>query len=89
MSLVYLEWADAINNHSNNWNTKEMVLEWAKQSDWSIRECGWLIEETKEYIVLAGSWKPEDDWTEEQFSLLKKIPKPWILKRVNLSKHIK
>lgn len=81
MKLIYIEWADAINNHASNWNTKEDVTLWAKESDWYIRECGWLIEETKEHIVLAGSWKPEDEYTEEQFSLLKKIPKTWIRKR--------
>jgi len=80
MRLLYIEWCDAVAG-GNEWATRELVDNWGKSSDWVVRECGWLIEETKEYIVIASCWKPEDELTEEQFKHLMKIPKTWIRKR--------
>ena len=87
MKLVYIEWGDALANA--NWFTTEEAVRWAEESSWLIREVGWVMKETRDYIVLASTWKPEDDWTEEQVKLLQKIPKTWVKTRVELSKYIK
>lgn len=75
--LIYLEWADA---HSNTagWRYEEEAKEWAAKTDWIIRECGWLIEETKEYIAIATALKPENNFEDKQYFNLHKIPKGWI-----------
>tara|TARA_R110000868_G_scaffold306450_3_gene567688 strand:- start:1234 stop:1488 length:255 start_codon:yes stop_codon:yes gene_type:complete len=78
MKPTYLEWHDA---HTNaGWFTLPEAKEWA-QCEWIIKECGWIVEETKEYIIFATSWKPEDEWSEEKFCSLHKIPKTWVRKR--------
>lgn len=77
--LIYIEWADAISNAQ--WQTREDAHRWAEASDWIIRSAGWLVEETDEYIIIALGWKPEDDFTCEQFVNLHKIPRTWIRKR--------
>lgn len=79
MKLIYLEWADA---HTNTgWKTEEEAKLWAENTDWIIKECGWLINETKEYIAIATALKPENEYEEKQFLNLHKIPKTWIIKR--------
>ena len=81
MKLIYLEWVDA---HSNaSWFTESQVNEWV-DCDWTIKEAGWLIKETKEYLVFATSWKPDDEFTEAQYCNLHKIPKTWIRYRKEL-----
>lgn len=87
MKLVYLEWCDAVAS-APEWSARSVVDEWGKNTEWVIRECGWVVEETKEYIVIASCWKPEDELMEEQFKHLMKIPKTWVKRRVDLTKAV-
>lgn len=73
--LVYVEWCDAVAN--TGWFSKEMALDWGKETHWIVRQCGWILEETKEYLLL-GSRNQE---SLEEWGNLQKIPKTWILKR--------
>ena len=75
--LIYIEWADAHTNTAG-WRAEEEALLWGRETNWFIRECGWLIEETDEYLVIATALKPETDFEEKQFLNLHKIPKTWI-----------
>ena len=84
LRLIYIEWADAIRN--SNWMLGSEAKDWGKISNWIVRETGWLIEENEEYIILAMGHKPADETTDEQFNNLIKIPKPWIKRRVDLTK---
>lgn len=77
--LVYLEWSDSISN--SMWKNLDEAIEWAKGRDWLVRHIGWILVETKKYILIAGSWTPETDSSEEQFGNLQKIPTTWIRKR--------
>lgn len=77
--LIYIEWLDAIANP--NWFDADMAEQWIKDSKMVIKQAGWLIKETKQYICIAGAYKKEDENTSEQYNLLQKIPKPWIIKR--------
>lgn len=82
--LVYIEWADAVANAI--WMLDSEAENWAdKGSDWIVKECGFIVKETKEYICLAGRYKPEDNNTDAQFGNLQKIPKTWILKRKTIN----
>ncbi len=78
MKLVYLEWHDAVSNAA--WFTREEADAWGHATDWTIREAGWLVEEAKDHVVIATSWKPEDTWCEEKFCNMHKIPRSWIKK---------
>lgn len=86
IKLIYIEWVDAIRN--SNWMLSHEALGWGKISQWIVRETGWLIEEKKEYIILAMGHKMADENTDEQFNNLIKIPKPWIQRRVDLTKYL-
>ena len=80
-NLIYIEWADAIASDAD-WVNEEEMNEWIDDTEWIIKQCGFIVKETKEYILLAGHIKPKDSYTEKQYGHLQKIPKTWIRKRV-------
>ncbi len=77
--LVYIEWADAIS--TVNWETHKSAIKWANNNDWIVRHVGWILEENNRYILIAGSWTPQEGNAVDQFGSLQKIPKTWIRKR--------
>ncbi len=79
INLVFVEWCDAV-TYNDGWIDKESVLEWALNDDWVIKQSGFLIEENKKYIILASKYNPQE-YTENKFSEITKIPKTWIKKR--------
>ena len=76
--LIYFEWNDAF--ASAGWHSKDDLKELA-ESDFYIKEAGWLIEETPKYVIIGQSWTEEDGFKSEKFSNIHKIPKTWIRKR--------
>lgn len=84
--LIYIEWADAVRN--NTWMNKNEIKDWAERTNWIIKECGWLLEETKDHIILAMGHNPKDQDSDDQYNALLKIPKPWIQRRVDLTKYL-
>ncbi len=83
MQLVYIEWCDAITN-TEGWHNLEDAKNWANEEEWIVKQAGFLIEENKKFILLAGQYSPQKE-TESLFSNLTKIPKTWILKREIIS----
>lgn len=79
MKLIYIEWQDAV--HNAEWFPKHLAEAWHDQTQYTIKECGWLVKEDERGITLACRLKPEDDNTEQQYGGLQWIPKPWIIKR--------
>lgn len=77
--LVYIEWEDATSR--SGWHLNEEVDDWIKGRGWFVNHVGWVIRETKKYIVLAGSQVEKDGHGDEQWGNLQKIPKTWIRKR--------
>jgi UV DNA damage repair endonuclease len=85
--LYYLEWIDAYQDSGGGWKTLEDIDEWLeKWGDFVIKQCGWIIKETDKFIVLASEKHPTVDDSEEQYSLIQKIPKTWIKKKLILNK---
>lgn len=78
---VYIEWCDAISFTQKTWVDIENAIEWAESNNWIVSEVGFIIEENKRYILLCSKVSKELD----EVGLLMKIPKTWILKRVNLN----
>jgi len=85
-TLIYIEWCDAMVNQ-NSWMSLEDAKKWAKTENWTISEVGFLIEETKEYILIANKQNTYDKDNPEVGGLMK-IPTPWIRKRIDLSKYV-
>ena len=83
--LLYIEWSDTVSpsNMETPWWNLEEAKRWAKEDDYWISECGFLIEETKNYILIATRHNSTKSKGEEINSIggLTKIPKPWIRKR--------
>ncbi len=91
MKLVYIEWADAVANDS--WFSEEAMEEWSTRSGFICKEVGWIYQENKDKIILVSRWSPnksevDKKYQTSQYGLVQLIPKPWILKRVNLSRYI-
>lgn len=79
MKLLYIEWQDAV--HNAEWFTETQAHFWHESTQYTIKECGWLVKEDKKGITLACRLKPEDGNTETQLGGLQYIPKTWIIKR--------
>ena len=77
--LVYIEWCDAVTNRG--WFSRKEIEEWKDTANVYMRHAGWLIEETKEHIILADAHSPGDPFSDEKFLTLHKIPTTWIRKR--------
>ena len=81
--LIYIEWCDAI-EAPGIWQSKQKALEWAKKDNWIVCECGYLLKETNEYILLANRITLYDRDNPEYAGVMK-IPKTWIRHREVLS----
>jgi len=80
MKLIYIEWEDARSNHE--WNSGAEVKEWAK-TNCTVKNVGWVFEETKDYILLVssiadGQFNHDEDTC---YGNMIKVPTPWIRKR--------
>ena len=73
--LIYIEWADAITD--TGWKTEKQSIKWAESNDWVVKNVGWLLKETKGYILLAAKYSE----ITQEYGLLHKIPTTWIRKR--------
>ena len=79
MKLIYLEWEDAM--HNGEWFSEDMALAWSQRSKTIIKECGYIVEETKEYITIASRYHGGDELHDITWGGLQKIPKGWIRNR--------
>ena len=80
MKIIYIEWADAISSGSP-WISADELEDWLDNSEWMIKHVGFLLKETKEYILLASKFKPDDKWSISSYGHIQKIPKTWIRKK--------
>ena len=78
--LIYIEWDDPSSSKSL-WVDKEEAEEFGKKIETIVKTSGWLIKETKDYIVLVDYWSPADDTTNDLFNYLHKILKKNIIRR--------
>lgn len=81
--LIYVEWCDAI-ERTHGWISKEEALDWGKEANWIVKETGFLLKETKKYILLAARVSKYSD-DDIQYSGIMKIPTTWIIKRTELN----
>ena len=77
--LIYIEWEDAISN--SGWKYSDEALEWVEKETSVVKHTGWIIKETKEYILLASRMIDKSEFSGESLGQLQKIPKTWIRNR--------
>lgn len=80
--LIYLEWEDAVTNNEG-WVPAESAKAWAKEKFGLIRECGWVLEENSEFLLLSNRMAAlsSGDFDDPDVGGIHKIPKTWIRKR--------
>lgn len=83
--LVYIEWEDAVSEAA--WVTDQGLKDWLRDSEQLVRQVGWIVQETKNYIALVGRICTTGPHTQD-YGMLQKIPKTWIKRRVNLTKYV-
>lgn len=82
--LIYIEWCDATAINSD-WEPVQTVIDYAKEDEsWLVREVGFVLEETDEYILLASQITAGGN-----VGNAVKIPTTWIRKRIELNEHVK
>lgn len=74
--LIYIEWVDASSN--SNWMSEEDTKVWIAAQNWLVKQVGWLLQEDKRQIVIAGRLEVDSC---QLYGQLQKIPKTWIKKR--------
>lgn len=82
--LIYIEWVDAMQTSDGAWYTFEEASDWARSKRWVVQSVGWVLEETGKYLLMCAKANRVGDEDEEQYGLLLKIPKTWIIKRHSL-----
>lgn len=87
MKLIYIEWCDAMSSQTT-WMSLEEAIEWADNKNWVVSSGGYLIKETDEYLLISREICTYDK-DDTQLGGVLKIPKTWIRKRIDLTKHIK
>ena len=80
--MVYIKWTDATSKPMA-WLNLEECLRWGRTENWTVESLGFLIEETKEYLLMALS-KGLGEGEEPCFGELFKVPKTWIRERYEI-----
>jgi hypothetical protein len=75
--LVIVEWIDA--EADCTWGDMKEVVEWSKKT-FHCREVGWVIEDSKEMLVLTSQLGDEN-----LVGNRSKIPQPWIVSKKKIS----
>lgn len=86
MKIIYIEWCDAVNNLAS-WISLDDAVTWADSEHWLVKQSGFLVKETSEYILLASKINLYDPEQPELGGLVK-IPTPWIRKRIFLNEEV-
>ena len=84
--LIYIEWCDAMHNN-DAWLTEKEIIEWADNEDWIVCQVGWVVKETKEYLLLSAKLCISDKDNPILGQPIK-IPTTWIRKKIDLSEKI-
>lgn len=81
--IYYIEWIDACSLKDSGWKGEQELDEFCEEK-WLIKEVGFVIKETKDYVCLVGGYNA--NLTDHEFTGHRdlKIPTHCILKKVKL-----
>jgi len=85
--LMYVIWVDSVSPRDCGWMSDEELEEFSKDR-FLIEDVGWLQYENKEYICLVGGMGMNQDVLNISHRVVM-IPKCSIIKKINLTRHIK
>ena len=72
--LVLVEWDDACN--MGTWHDEQEIDVWLKDNHFQCQSVGWLVRNTKNFVVIAA----RVSWGDKQYGLLEKLPRKMIKK---------
>ena len=78
--LLYIEWGDAV-SAPDKWMADEDLVDWIESGGWLVKQVGFLVGETKDYIVLAAMKVDKSKYSQGFYGHVHKVPKGWIIKR--------
>lgn len=81
LKLVYVEWDDA--DALSRWMHADELDDYVA-SDKPIHHAGFLLHEDDRVLLLTGQFVQADDFGDDKFGHVVRIPKPWIRKRIVL-----
>lgn len=82
--LIYIEWCDATQT-APDWELLEETIRWADEEYWVVKQIGFILKETKEYILLTSQICDISDNNKIKVGGAIKIPTTWIRKRIKLN----
>ena len=85
--LIYIEWCDA-SQTSNDWDSLDEIIRWADEESWIVKQTGFVLKETKEYLLLTSQICNISDDADCKIGGAIKIPATWIIKRIDLTTSI-
>lgn len=74
---VTVSWLDTV--HESGWRSRMRIEYDALDDDLVHHSCGFLIAEKDEYVQLALSWRPGNEWTQEMFADTLVVPRSAIV----------
>lgn len=83
--LLLLEWEDASVLGGHSWTTREDLYDEAEKKQFLNRTVGWLLRETKKYVIVVAQIAVDDEGNGHEYDLAMYIPKSLIRKRRILS----
>lgn len=83
MKPVFIKWVDAIGDPQNGWKDTANTEDFFNRMDNVVKELGFVYSEDEDYINLCSAYMPSDE--EILTRQRTKIPKAWILERVDLN----
>jgi hypothetical protein len=86
-NLIFIKWVDVCGDPEHGWKDENSTVEFFERKDNIVKEVGFVFSEDDDYINLIGAYMPSDDIGLTRHRT--KIPKKWILKRIELQKFIK
>jgi len=82
--LYYIEWEDATESETV-WQSEKDAIEWAESSTRGlVLQVGWIIKETEEYLLIAGSVGAISAEDVQDLGQVFKIPTKWVKKKVKI-----
>ena len=78
--LISFEWADTTSPVDNGWKTPNECIEWAEKDDYWVKQTGFIIKETKKYLLIASRFNVTFSAGQKIMTVgdITKIPITWI-----------
>ena len=82
---VFIRWVDTITDSEDNWKNLDQTNEFFERNDNMVYEVGFIWKEDKDFLYLISKYLPSEE--DDELTLTSgrtKIPKKWILERVEI-----